>query len=63
MQDVAHEVNDVAFIGVNHPEVCTVDQALISKMLSLPAEKVECVLNGGAHCTYVVQSPGTAEAN
>ena len=42
-------------IGINHPEVCTVDQALISKMLALPAEKVQCILNGGAHCTYVVQ--------
>lgn len=59
-----HEISCPYYqIGVNHPEVCTVDQALISKMLSLPAEKVECVLNGGAHCTYVVQSPGTAEAN
>jgi DeoR family transcriptional regulator, suf operon transcriptional repressor len=42
-------------IGINHPEVCTVDQALISKVLALPAEKVQCILNGGAHCTYVVQ--------
>ena len=42
-------------IGVKHPEVCTVDQALISRMLALPAEKVQCILNGNAHCTYVVQ--------
>lgn len=42
-------------IGVEHPEVCTVDQTLISKMLALPANKVQCILNGGAHCTYVVQ--------
>lgn len=26
-------------IGQNHPEVCTVDQTLISKMLAVPAEK------------------------
>jgi DeoR family transcriptional regulator, suf operon transcriptional repressor len=44
-------------IGVSHPEVCTVDQTLISKMLAVPAEKVQCVLNGSAQCTYVVQSP------
>jgi DeoR family transcriptional regulator, suf operon transcriptional repressor len=43
-------------IGQNHPEVCTVDQILISKMLAVPAEKVQCILNGNAHCTYVVQS-------
>ena len=43
-------------IGQNHPEVCTVDQTLISKMLAVPAEKVQCILDGNAHCTYVVQS-------
>ena len=43
-------------IGQNHPEVCTVDQTLISKMLAVPAEKVQCILDGGAQCTYVVQS-------
>ena len=46
-------------IGQNHPEVCTVDQTLISKMLAVPAEKVQCILNGNAHCTYVVQSSDT----
>lgn len=39
-----------------HPEVCAVDQTLISTLLSLPAEKVRCVLNGDAHCTYVVSN-------
>lgn len=43
-------------IGVAHPEVCTVDQALISKMLAVPASKIECILSGGTHCTYVVQA-------
>jgi predicted ArsR family transcriptional regulator len=50
-------------IGVNHPEVCIVDQALISRILALPAEKVQCVLSGSAQCTYVVQptrSPSAA---
>ena len=41
-------------IGQNHPEVCTVDQTLISRMLAVPANKVECILSGNAHCTYVV---------
>lgn len=41
-------------IGQSHPEVCSIDQTLISTMLSVPAEKVRCVLNGDAHCTYVV---------
>ncbi len=38
----------------NHPEVCSVDQTLISAFLDVPAEKVTCVLHGDAHCTYVV---------
>ncbi len=51
-----HEISCPYYqIGVNHPEVCTVDQTLISKMLAVPAEKVRCVLNGGSYCTYVVQ--------
>jgi predicted ArsR family transcriptional regulator len=48
-------------IGQTHPEVCAVDQTLISTMLSLPAEKVKCVLNGDAHCTYVVSNILTSE--
>lgn len=50
-----HEISCPYYqIGVAHPEVCTVDQTLISKMLALPANKVQCILDGGAHCTYVV---------
>jgi DeoR family suf operon transcriptional repressor len=45
-------------IGQNHPEVCTVDQILISKMLAVPAEKVQCLLQGDAKCTYVVPAEG-----
>jgi len=48
-------------IGQNHPEVCAVDQTLISTVLSVPAEKVNCVLNGDAHCTYLVSNPNPAE--
>ena len=57
-----HEISCPYYqIGINHPEVCTVDQVLISRMLALPAKKVQCILNGGAHCTYVVQPlPGGA---
>jgi DeoR family suf operon transcriptional repressor len=41
-------------VGQNHPEVCRVDQTLISTVLEVPAEKIKCVLDGDAHCTYVV---------
>ncbi len=48
-------------IGMAHPEVCTVDQTLISKMLAVPANKVQCILNGGSHCTYVVDAAHKAK--
>jgi len=48
-------------IGQSHPEVCTVDQTLISKILAVPAEKVQCILSGDAKCTYVVQAEGKAK--
>ena len=52
-----HEISCPYYqIGIAHPEVCTVDQTLISKMLALPANKVQCILDGGSHCTYVVQT-------
>jgi len=41
-------------IGQDHPEVCRVDQTIISSVLNVPAEKIKCVLNGDSHCTYVV---------
>jgi predicted ArsR family transcriptional regulator len=50
-------------IGQSHPEVCSVDQTLISAMLSVPAEKVKCVLNGDTYCTYVVSNLAAMEKN
>jgi predicted ArsR family transcriptional regulator len=49
-------------IGQSHPEVCTVDQALISTVLSIPAEKINCVLHGDAHCTYVIPMQTLSES-
>lgn len=59
MKDGQYEIHEISCpyyqIGVAHPEVCTMDQTLISKMLAVPANKVQCILSGGSHCTYVVQ--------
>jgi predicted ArsR family transcriptional regulator len=44
------------YIGQNHPEVCAVDQILISKVLSVATEKVKCILNGDSNCTYLVSN-------
>jgi len=49
------------YIGKDHPEVCSVDQTLISKVLAVPASKIKCILNGDTHCTYIV--PATIETN
>jgi predicted ArsR family transcriptional regulator len=58
-----HEVScPYYYIGQNHPEICTVDQVLISTVLNVPAEKVKCILNGDSVCTYTIPVPTTAEA-
>lgn len=43
-------------VGQKHPEVCAVDETLISRMLSIPANKIQCILSGASHCTYVVKT-------
>jgi DeoR family transcriptional regulator, suf operon transcriptional repressor len=56
-QYLIHEINcPYLQVGQNHPEICTVDQTLISKMLAVPASKIQCVLSGATQCTYVVQN-------
>jgi DeoR family suf operon transcriptional repressor len=48
-------------VGQSHPEVCTVDQTLISTVLSIPVNKINCVLRGDTHCTYVIQNETPSE--
>jgi predicted ArsR family transcriptional regulator len=57
-----HEISCPYYhVGQNHPEVCTVDKALISAVLSVPAQKTQCILNGDATCTYIVPRSSTQE--
>ncbi|MFZ6017992.1 MAG: helix-turn-helix transcriptional regulator [Chloroflexota bacterium] len=50
-----HEITCPYFhVTQAHPEVCAVDQTLISTVLSLPAQKIQCVLSGDHHCTYII---------
>lgn len=52
-----HEVNcPYHHVGQTHPEVCAVDETLISTLLSVPIEKIKCILDGDSNCTYVVQN-------
>jgi DeoR family transcriptional regulator, suf operon transcriptional repressor len=48
-------------VGQSHPEVCTVDQTLISTVLSVPVEKINCILSGDKHCTYEIPAKLLAE--
>jgi predicted ArsR family transcriptional regulator len=49
-------------VGQEHPEVCTVDQTLISEVLSIPAHKINCLLSGDSHCTYVIPRLASTES-
>lgn len=50
-------------VGQAHPEVCSVDQTLISTVLAVPAQKINCVLNGDNHCTYIIPLSQFSEQN
>jgi len=57
-----HEVSCPYYhIGQKHPEVCSVDQILISTILSIPVEQVTCVLHGDQHCTYALSGSSLEE--
>ena len=50
---LVHEVT-CPYIQVvdHHPEVCSLDHALISRLLDIPATKMNCMLNGDKRCSY-----------
>ncbi len=56
--DSHYIINEVScpyfHVVLNNPEVCSLDQTLISEMLSIPAKKIECILSGGRHCSYII---------
>jgi predicted ArsR family transcriptional regulator len=56
--DDHYEIREIScpylHVGQTHPEICAVDQRIISTLLAIPAEKIRCVLRGDAHCTYVI---------
>lgn len=55
-QVLIHELSCPYFrIGRKHPEVCNVDQSFIATALSLPVERVTCLLEGDTNCTFSVE--------
>lgn len=45
-------------VGQSHPEVCMIDQTFIARALSLPVERVRCLLDGDAHCAFTIPIEG-----
>lgn len=41
-------------VGLSHPEVCKIDQVIISTLISRPLLPNECILSGDDCCSYVV---------
>jgi len=39
-------------IGLDHPEICVLDQQLIGEFLSVPVDVQSCILHGADHCIY-----------
>jgi len=42
------------YVGQEHSEVCTLDKALIAKVLDADPKRTTCLLSGDNHCTYVI---------
>ena len=42
-------------ISQNHPEVCNLDQTFLSRVLETPVEKITCIHQGDARCTYTTK--------
>lgn len=41
-------------VGLTHPEVCKIDQVIISTLISKPLIAKECILSGDDCCSYMV---------
>lgn len=41
-------------VGLTHPEVCKIDQVIISTLLSKPLIVKECILHGDDCCSYMI---------
>lgn len=54
----SYKINEITcpyfHVSQAHPEVCIVDQTLISTVMATPAHKTNCVLSGDNHCTYII---------
>lgn len=49
-------------ISQNHPEICNLDQTLLSRILEAPVTKITCINQGDARCTYTTENSPKGEA-
>ena len=42
-------------VGEDYPEICVVDQELITHFVSTPPQRVECILDGDKQCKYLIK--------
>jgi DeoR family transcriptional regulator, suf operon transcriptional repressor len=43
-------------VGRGHPEICSIDQSVLSLLLEIPVTRISCILRGDNHCTYLIPS-------
>lgn len=41
-------------VALSHPEVCTLGQTIISEMLNIPINRLECQAKGDQTCSYII---------
>lgn len=50
-----HEISCPYFqVAQTHPEVCTLDQTLITEILDIPINKMKCIIQGDQRCSYII---------
>lgn len=42
-------------VSKNHPEVCSIDQMLLSTLLSIPLDKIRCMTAGDHQCSFLIR--------
>lgn len=46
-------------VGEDYPEICVVDQELISRFSTVPPKRIECMLDGDDRCVYKIPDAET----
>ncbi len=48
-------------VSIEHPEICLVDETMISKVFATTVEKTHCVLDGDPFCCYIAPTTPVSE--